>query len=71
MRVEIAARKCGIPPGHEEKGLCQFAGNTGFLCRHFCTYYSTPTTLRMRIKKLEFDPFEKNLCIVDPSTPML
>ena len=70
MRVETAARECGIShTGHEEKGLCQFACNTGFLCGHFCTYCSTPCILRMRIRKLGFDPFEKNLCIVDPTTP--
>jgi DNA repair photolyase len=70
MRIETATRQCGITrTAHEEKLLCQFAGNTGFLCGHFCTYCSTPTILRIQIKKLGFDPYEKNLCIVDPTTP--
>lgn len=70
MRTVIATRKCGITrTAHEEKLLCQFAGNTGFLCGHFCTYCSTPTILRIQIRKLGFDPYEKDLCIVDPTTP--
>jgi DNA repair photolyase len=70
IRIEKETRKCGITrTGHEEKGLCQYACNTGFLCGHFCTYCSTPSILRMRIKMLGYDPFEKNLCIVDPTTP--
>ncbi len=70
MRVEVATRKSGITrTAHEEKLLCQFAGNTGFLCGHFCTYCSTPTILRIQIRKLGFDPYEKGLCIVDPNTP--
>ena len=39
------------------------------LCGHGCTYCSTPTILRIQIRKLGFDPYEKNLCIVDPTTP--
>lgn len=53
MRIETATRKNAITrTAHEEKGLCQFACNAGFLCGHFCTYCSTPTILRIQIKKL-------------------
>jgi len=69
-RIEIAIRKGGITPtAHEEKRLCQFAANIGFLCGHGCKYCSTPAILRRQIIKLGFDPYDKDLCIVDPTTP--
>jgi DNA repair photolyase len=55
----------------QRKGLCDYAGNTGLICGHGCSYCSTGAMVRTHevFKKLGLSPFERGYAIVDPQTP--